>query len=61
MQFTIDQGVRCNVTKAFLSNNKFKKFLTISTKSKATKIIFKNDKAIGVEFYKNKIKNTSEF
>ena len=58
MQFTIDQGVRCSVTKAFLSNNKFKKFLTISTKSKATKIIFKNDKAIGVEFYKNKIKNT---
>ncbi len=58
MQFTIDQGVRCNATKAFLSNNKFKKFLTISTKSKAAKIIFKNDKAIGVEFYKNKIKNT---
>ena len=58
MQFTIDHGVRCNVTKAFLFKNKFKKFLTISTKSKATKIIFKNDKAIGVEFYKNNIKNT---
>ena len=58
MQSTIDHGVRCNVTKAFLSKNKFKNYLTISTKSKATKIIFKNDKAIGVEFYKNNIKNT---
>jgi len=33
------------------------KFRNLSYEELATKIIFKNDKAIGVEFYKNNIKN----
>ena len=49
MQYTIGDGKRCDVVKAFLQHNEKNRSLNVLLNTVVTKVILKNKKAIGVE------------
>ena len=57
-QLSTHKGLRCSAAVAYLKPAKQRSNLTILTNSQVSKVIFKNKKAVGVEFIQQGIKKT---